>query len=227
MPARLLVAPDRFPGVLRAAEVAAAIGRGVERAGLEPPDLCPVSSGGPGTAEVLLLGLGGQTAGHAALLEDGGTAVVDAAPSAEATAERVRAAAATGAQVVVLAAGDDERAAAAACAVLPSAVVLRGRRGAGEWGAAFVLDALGFDERMRAAGAVIVAAGRLHAGTLLGPVAGEIAVRARQAGVPCLAVCAENALTLFDQRILDLQQVAEARSPAALEDAGERLARGL
>ena len=224
MPARLLVATDSFPGVLRAAQVAAAVGRGLERAGLEPPDLCPVSCGGPGTAEVLLLGLGGETAGDAALLEDGGTAVVDAAPAPEATAARVRDAAATGAAGVVLAAGADE---AAARAAPPGVIVLRERRGTGEWGAAFVLEALDVDARMRAAGAVIVGAGRLDAGTLLGPVAGEIAVRARQAGVPCFAVCAENGLTLFDQRILDLQQVVEAPSLQALEAAGERIAGSL
>src|SRR3954471_16143628 len=89
---RLLVAPDAFKGTLRAAEVAAAIGRGVERAGLEPPDTCPVADGGEGTMEALLLALGGETAGATvrdplgrevragfALLEDGGTAIVEVA----------------------------------------------------------------------------------------------------------------------------------------------------
>src|SRR3954463_7924515 len=89
---RLLVAPDAFKGTLRAAEVAAAIGRGVERAGLEPPDLCPIADGGEGTTEALLLAMGGETAGATvrdplgreiaagfALLEDGGTAVVEVA----------------------------------------------------------------------------------------------------------------------------------------------------
>src|SRR3954463_12320834 len=89
---RLLVAPDAFKGTLRAVEVAAAVGRGVERAGLEPPDLCPVADGGEGRVEALLLALGGETAGATvrdplgrevragfALLEDGGTAVVEVA----------------------------------------------------------------------------------------------------------------------------------------------------
>ena len=53
-----------------------------------------------------------------------------------------------------------------------------------EPGAPFVLDALGFDPRMREAGAVIVGEGRMDATTLEGKIAGEIAVRARQAGVP-------------------------------------------
>ena len=61
-----------------------------------------------------------------------------------------------------------------------------------EPGAPFVLDALGFDPRMREAGAVIVGEGRMDATTLEGKIAGEIAVRARQAGVPCHAVCGQT-----------------------------------
>lgn len=59
----VLVAPDSFKGTLRATEVAAAIGRGLERAGLVPPDLMPVADGGEGTLEVLLTALGGETGG--------------------------------------------------------------------------------------------------------------------------------------------------------------------
>jgi glycerate kinase len=61
-PAHLLVAPDSFKGTLRATEVAAAIGRGIEAGGMEPPDLCPVADGGEGTLEVLITALGGETA---------------------------------------------------------------------------------------------------------------------------------------------------------------------
>ena len=88
----VLVAPDSFKGTLRAAEVAGAIGRGLERAGLMPPDLCPLADGGEGTMEALLLALGGETVAvdvhdplrrplRAAfgLVEDGGTAVVEMA----------------------------------------------------------------------------------------------------------------------------------------------------
>src|SRR5687768_18081188 len=88
----VLVAPDSFKGTLRAAEVAAAIGRGLERAGLMPPDLCPLADGGEGTMEALLLALGGETLAadvHDALgrplraayglVEDGGTAVLEMA----------------------------------------------------------------------------------------------------------------------------------------------------
>ena len=88
----VLVAPDSFKGTYRAAEVAGAIGRGLERAGLMPPDLCPVADGGEGTMEALLLALGGETVGAAVqdplgrtvqaqfgLVEDGGTAVIEMA----------------------------------------------------------------------------------------------------------------------------------------------------
>ena len=88
----MLVAPDSFKGTFRAAEVAGAIGRGLERAGLMPPDLCPLADGGEGTMEALLLALGGETVaadvhdplGPAAarafgLVEDGGTAVLEMA----------------------------------------------------------------------------------------------------------------------------------------------------
>jgi glycerate kinase len=86
----VLVAPDSFKGTFRAAEVAGAIGRGLERAGLMPPDLCPLADGGEGTMESLLLALGGETVAadvhdplgrplQAAfgLVEDGGTAVLE------------------------------------------------------------------------------------------------------------------------------------------------------
>ncbi|MCW2966724.1 MAG: glycerate kinase, partial [Solirubrobacteraceae bacterium] len=72
--------------------MAAAVGRGLERAGLEPPDLCPIADGGEGTMEVLVTALGGETAAAAvsdplgrpitagfALIEDGATAIVEVA----------------------------------------------------------------------------------------------------------------------------------------------------
>jgi glycerate 2-kinase len=87
----VLVAPDSFKGTFRSPEVAAAIGRGLERAGFEP-DLAPAADGGDGTLEVLLLARGGETdaatvkdplgrpvtAGFG-LLEDGAGAVVEMA----------------------------------------------------------------------------------------------------------------------------------------------------
>jgi glycerate kinase len=88
----VLVAPDSFKGTFRAAQVAGAIGRGLERAGLMPPDLCPVADGGEGTLDALLPQLGGELVGVSVhdplgrsvqaqfgLVEDGGTAVVEMA----------------------------------------------------------------------------------------------------------------------------------------------------
>ncbi len=91
-------------------------------------------------------------------------------------------------------------------------------------GAAFVLETLDFDRRMRAARAVVVGEGRLDRQTLAGKIAGEIATRARQSGVPCHAVVGQNALDRFDQRILDLQVILEAGTLAELEAAGRELA---
>ena len=59
----VLVAPDSFKGTFSAPQVAGAIGRGLERAGLMPPDLCPLADGGEGTMEALMLALGGARRG--------------------------------------------------------------------------------------------------------------------------------------------------------------------
>jgi glycerate kinase len=59
IPKTILVAPDSFKGTFSAAEVAAAIGTGLEAAG-RPVDLCPLADGGEGTLEVLLESLGGE-----------------------------------------------------------------------------------------------------------------------------------------------------------------------
>ena len=245
----VLIAPDAFGGGLRAPAVAAAIARGLERAGVTPlPELCPVSSGGAGTIEVLLPALGGETRDGFALIEDGGTALVELEDAGALTGERLAAAAASGASVVLLAAagarapdvGDALLAAiadsgglgATALVVLcdvraPGALAerLRDERGARlVGGAPFVLEALAFDARMRASRAVIVGERRLERGTLQGRVAGEIATRARQSGVPCHAVARVDAIDRFDARILDLQTIIAATSIAELESAGEALA---
>jgi glycerate kinase len=88
----VLVAPDSFKGTFSAAQVAGAIGRGIERAGLMPPDLCPVADGGEGTLDALLPQLGGELRAVTVkgplgapvntgfgLVEDGGTAIVEMA----------------------------------------------------------------------------------------------------------------------------------------------------
>lgn len=94
-------------------------------------------------------------------------------------------------------------------------------------GAPYVLDALGYDARMRTARAVVVGEGRLDWQTLQGKAAGEAAVRARQAGVPCHAIVGQCDLDRFGARILDLQAILEAGTPDALQDAGRELAERL
>jgi glycerate kinase len=267
----VLVAPAALSAALRAPLVAAAIGRGLERAGLELPELCPVAGGGPGLIEVLLPALGGETAcarvldaedveiaaGYG-LVGGGGTAIAEAAQVAGADAVSsfavgglVAAAVDAGAEVVVLACGasadaDDGAGAAEAIAraggMRGAALValhdgrparglaagLAARAGAQlVAGAAFVLEELGFDARLRSARAVVVGEACLDRGTLGGRVAGEIAIRARQAGIPCHAVVARNAIDRFDARILDVQAILEATTIAELEDAGELLAQAL
>jgi glycerate 2-kinase len=233
----VLVAPAAFDG-LRAPEVAAALGRGLEAAGLAPPDLCPVAGGGTGTIEVLLPALGGETGGGFALVEDGATALAECAAESASTAARLCAAAAEGPAVIVLAAADAglEHAASAVRAAgdLGGArvVVLRGAASeradvpAGvvvASGARFVLDALAIDPRLHAARAVIAGTGRLDGRALRGGVAGELAVRARQAGVPCHAVVGVDALDRFEARMLDLQRIVEAPTAPALEAAAAQL----
>ena len=58
-PSHFLVAPDSFKGTLSAAEVAAAIGSGLQAAATEA-DLCPAGDGGEGTVDSLLAALGGE-----------------------------------------------------------------------------------------------------------------------------------------------------------------------
>ena len=91
-------------------------------------------------------------------------------------------------------------------------------------GAAFVLDAIEFDRRMRAARAVIAGEGKLDEQSLAGKAVAEVSTRARQAGVPCYAVVGRSELDAFGARMLDLQAVLEAGTPAALQRAGRELA---
>jgi glycerate kinase len=237
----VLVAPGAFGAELRAPQAAAAIGRGLEHAGLRRPDLCPLSDGGAGTIDVLLPALGGETGDGFALVEGGATAIVEPGATPAGTAERIGRAAAAGPALVVLAAADAGTAhaaqALAAAGPLGAArvVVLIGpgardelpALGAGvlaEPGARFLLEALGVDARMRAARAVIVGGARLDERALEGAVAGELATRARQAGVPCHAIVGERALDPFGARILDLQRIVEADTAGALELAAASLA---
>ena len=90
-------------------------------------------------------------------------------------------------------------------------------------GPAYVLDALGFDEQMRASAFVVTGEGRIDDQTLQGKLVGELATRARQAGVPCHAVVGSNDLDAFAQRILDFASLTEATTLAELRQAGRRL----
>jgi glycerate kinase len=91
-------------------------------------------------------------------------------------------------------------------------------------GAGWVLERAGFNARLLAARAVITGEGTLDKQTLLGKAAGEVATRARQAGVPCHAVVGRNKLSAFDARILDFESVSEAGTPEAIASAAKRLA---
>ena len=131
----VLVAPDSFKGTFSAPQVAGAIGRGLERAGLMPPDLCPVADGGEGTLDALLPQLGGELVAvdvqdplgrdiraGLGLVEGGGTAIVEMAAasglglvtederdawaaSTYGTGQLIAAAAEAGAQVILVAVG--------------------------------------------------------------------------------------------------------------------------
>jgi glycerate kinase len=91
-------------------------------------------------------------------------------------------------------------------------------------GAPYVLDAVGFDAAMRGARFVVTGEGRIDEGTLQGKVVGEVATRARQAGVGCHAVVGQEALDLFGERVLDIGSVREAGTLDELAHAGRELA---
>jgi glycerate kinase len=57
----VLVAPDKFKRTLSAADVGAAIGRGLISAGIEHVKLLPLADGGEGTMETLVRAAGGRT----------------------------------------------------------------------------------------------------------------------------------------------------------------------
>jgi glycerate 2-kinase len=133
-PQPALVSPDSFKGSFRAADVAAAIARGLREGGCEAVEL-PVADGGEGTMEVLVGALGGElvttTASDPlgrpvqasfALLPDGRTAIVETAQasglslvaeherdawaaSTRGTGELIAAAARAGAETVIVTVG--------------------------------------------------------------------------------------------------------------------------
>ena len=94
-------------------------------------------------------------------------------------------------------------------------------------GASWVLAALGFDARLGGARAVMTGEGRLDEQTLDGKLVGEVARRARDAGVPAFGVVGGDALGPAEHAALGLREVAEAGTLAELAGAGERLGRML
>jgi glycerate 2-kinase len=70
---------------------------------------------------------------------------------------------------------------------------------------------------------VIVGEGRIDEQTLQGKIAGEIATRARQGGVPCFAIVGSDGLGPFGARMLDLQRVLEATDLEAIAAAAASL----
>jgi hypothetical protein len=86
-----------------------------------------------------------------------------------------------------------------------------------------LLEAEHFDQRMLAARALVLLLDVLAAARLAGSLMLELATRARQSGVPCYAVTAENRLGLFDLRVLDIQCVLIAGDAESLERAGRSL----
>jgi glycerate kinase len=131
---RVLAAPDSFKGTFGAIDVAAAMARGIEAAGLNA-DICPAADGGEGTMAALLSACGGQTVTERvhdplgreieasfALLPGGDTAVIEIAQasglalvteaerdperaSTRGTGELILAAARAGARSILVAAG--------------------------------------------------------------------------------------------------------------------------
>ncbi len=206
----VLIAPGPFAD-LRPSQVAAAIGRGLEREGFAV-DLCPATDGGPGTLETLLVALGGMAcAGGFALVEHGATAIAET-PAALAAARD------SGASTIVLAmrGARDQPDVDRSDARL---IVLDATSGA-----PFVLDALGYDVRMRAARAVILGAASITRDDLRATLIAEAATRARQSGVPCFAIAGRSELDHFDQRMLDIEVIETATTVEQIERAAQALA---
>jgi glycerate kinase len=80
-----------------------------------------------------------------------------------------------------------------------------------------------FEARMRAAFAVVICTEHLRDGELRGTLAAEMATGARQTGVACHAICAENAIEPFTARIYDLQTIRTAATLDEFRDAARAL----
>lgn len=87
-------------------------------------------------------------------------------------------------------------------------------------GAPAVLDALGVDARIRAARLVVAGEGRLDEQSLGGKVVGELARRARAAGVPIHAVVGSSLLAETDRERAGIEQIWTASTLPQIEAAG-------
>jgi len=92
-------------------------------------------------------------------------------------------------------------------------------------GAAYVLGVARFDRRLDRVGAVITGEGRLDDQSTEGKLVGEVARRARDAGVPAHAIVGADALGPAAQR-LGLASVREAGDPGAIASAARAIAAG-
>jgi glycerate kinase len=91
-------------------------------------------------------------------------------------------------------------------------------------GAPAVLEAVGFEPRLARAAAVVTGEGRIDDQSLAGKIVGEIASRAARAGVPLHVVVGRDQLGAHSRERLGIASVHEARTLAAIADAGRRIA---
>ena len=90
-------------------------------------------------------------------------------------------------------------------------------------GAPAVLDALGVDERMRAAQLVVAGEGCIDEQSFAGKIVGELARRARVAGVPVHVVAGTSRLSDADRARAGIERVWVASTLAEIEAAGREL----
>ena len=195
---RVLVAPDSFKGTFSAAEVADAVGRGLEAAGVEA-DRCPIADGGEGTMAILVAAQDGRTqtltvsdplgrpvAAAIGWIDGGATAIVEMAL-------------ASGLGLVAPGERDAEAASAAGTGEVIAAAVAAGAR-------RIVVSVGGSATTDGGAGAVATV---------------------RAAGVPLHAIVGSSELSADEAQALGLASVRLAPTPADMEAAGRALAAGL
>lgn len=90
-------------------------------------------------------------------------------------------------------------------------------------GAELVLGRLAFDSRLREAALVVTGEGRLDDQTAEGKLVAVVAARARDAGVPCVAIVGDDALGASGSRELGLERVLEATDEHRLAEAAQAL----